>query len=45
MEAMVNVMQATFVTLQSSPTHNGSILLKGHQLFLALFSKFFNTVR
>ncbi len=42
MEAMMNVMQATCVTLQSSGhTLDGDILYQGKQTFCALFSRYF----
>lgn len=40
-EAMMNVMQATFVTLQSAPILDADILSKGQQIFDTLFSRYF----
>ncbi len=40
-EAMLNVMQATFVTLQSAPALDRDILLKSQQTFFTLFSRYF----
>lgn len=39
-EALLNVMQATFLVLQSAPTLNNEILLKGHKVFCSLFSRY-----
>ena len=41
MEAMLNVMHATFVTLQSGPTLDKELLSRGKQTFLTLFSRYF----
>ena len=41
MEAMMNVTQATFVTLQTAPTLDSGIFSKGHQTFFTLFSRYF----
>lgn len=41
MEAMLNVMHATFVTLRSGPMLDKELLSRGKQTFLTLFSRYF----
>ena len=41
MEAMLNLMQATFVTLQSGPSLDEETLFKGRQTFHTLFTRYF----
>ena len=41
LEAMMNVMQATFVILQSVPELNEEALSKGQKIFSRLFTHFF----
>ena len=42
MEAMMNIMQATFVVLQLVPSLDHDILSKGHQVFKALYMGYFS---
>lgn len=44
MEAMLNLMQATCVTLQSSPCLEEETLFKGQQTFHTLFTRYFKEV-
>jgi len=40
-EARLNVMQAVFLALQSSPSLERDVLLKGQQIFQSLFNRHF----
>ena len=41
MEAMLNLMQATFVVLQSSPSLDEQTLFTGQETFQALYTSYF----
>ena len=41
MEAMFNLMQATFITLQSSLSLDNQALAEGQQIFHILFTRYF----
>ena len=43
-EAMMNVMQATFVILQSAPALKAEALSKGQQTFITLFESHFDKI-
>ena len=44
MEALMNVMQATFLVLQSIPTLDDDILSKAYQVFCYLYAQYFEKV-
>lgn len=44
MEALLNVMQATFLVMRSAPTLDNDILSKGDQVFCSLYSQYFDEI-